>query len=584
MPAPALVFRRPTSRLHPGVATALVLVMALLPSLTGRAQTVADPATALEPPLARPPLPAPRPQPPAPGIELPPVPLPMEGPQRLAGLPRVFLRQIRFEGNTALNDDELGQVALPYLGREITSEDLQDLRLAITQAYVDRGYLNSGAVIPDQEVTDHTIRIRIVEGRLAAITVTGSGRLRPEYIGERLALGAEPPFNIHTLQERFQLLDADPLIATLKGEVLPGIRPGEAELQVEVTPASPFELEIQAANNQAPSVGSERLATRGAFRNVTGWGDTLAATWGRTEGAGDLTAVYALPLSAQGTLIELRYAVTDAAIIEEPFAEIDIESELVSYGATLSHPVLSSLAQRLVLGLTVERRHSETFLLGRPFSFSPGVIDGESDVFALRFSQEYVRQASHEVLAARSVISLGVDAWGATDNPVHPDGQFLAWLGQFQWARLLGWGSQLIFRTDLQLAAAPLLPMEKFAVGGAGSVRGFRENLFVKDSGLAASLEWRIPILRLPLPLVETGVADGVVQLAPFFDWGASWAKDVAAPDREALSSFGVGLRWEASARVHAQLYLARPLRDFDYADRDLQDDGIHFALSWRLL
>jgi len=47
--------------------------------------------------------------------------------------------------------------------------------------------------------------------------------------------------------------------------------------------------------------------------------------------------------------------------------------------------------------------------------------------------------APHVQIAARSRFSVGTDALGGTihGDPAIPDGQFFAWLGQFQWARRL---------------------------------------------------------------------------------------------------------------------------------------------------
>jgi hemolysin activation/secretion protein len=42
-------------------------------------------------------------------------------------------------------------------------------------------------------------------------------------------------------------------------------------------------------------------------------------------------------------------------------------------------------------------------------------------------------------------------------------------------------GDQYVLRNDLQLAKDPLLPLEQFTVGGASTVRGYRENQLVKD-------------------------------------------------------------------------------------------------------
>jgi hypothetical protein len=53
-------------------------------------------------------------------------------------------------------------------------------------------------------------------------------------------------------------------------------------------------------------------------------------------------------------------------------------------------------------------------------------------VAAFRFSQEWLRRDINRVLAARSQFSLGLDAFNATINDTGTDGQFFAWLGQFQ--------------------------------------------------------------------------------------------------------------------------------------------------------
>ena len=58
-------------------------------------------------------------------------------------------------------------------------------------------------------------------------------------------------------------------------------------------------------------------------------------------------------------------------------------------------------------------------------------------VTALRLSQDWAHYTQEEVFAARSQLSFGIDALGATTHGGEtPDGRFFAWLGQFQWAKL----------------------------------------------------------------------------------------------------------------------------------------------------
>ena len=82
----------------------------------------------------------------------------------------------------------------------------------------------------------------------------------------------------------------------------------------------------------------------------------------------------------------------------------------------------------------------------------------------------------------------------------------MAWLGQFQWARRFGERDyQVIFKSNLQLANDPLLPMEKCALGGLETVRGYPENTLVRDECFVASLEFRVPVYQLPLAGISRG-------------------------------------------------------------------------------
>ena len=110
-------------------------------------------------------------------------------------------------------------------------------------------------------------------------------------------------------------------------------------------------------------------------------------------------------------------------------------------------------------------------------------------------------------------------------------------MGQAQWARRLGvLDTELIARTDLQLAKEALLPLEQIAVGGRFSVRGYRENQLVRDNGWLASVEARIPVIR------ERRWAN-YVQVAPFVDVGHAWNTNRPTPELTTLASVGLGLR-----------------------------------------
>src|SRR5262245_31999947 len=181
------------------------------------------------------PLPAPPPIVPKPPIVLPPAPAP-DAPALSRGV-RVLAKGFRFVGNTIIPEEELQAIAAPYVGRELGNAELEELRLALTRRYVEAGYVNSGAVVPDQDVSDGVITFRIVEGRLSEIVVGGANGFRAPYLQDRLALGAGPPLNVNEMQERMQLMLQDPQIANMSAELAPGVERGDAVLRVDVTEA-----------------------------------------------------------------------------------------------------------------------------------------------------------------------------------------------------------------------------------------------------------------------------------------------------------------------------------------------------------
>jgi hemolysin activation/secretion protein len=515
-----------------------------------------------------------------PPIQIP-TPKPPEEKVEPFPLPRVFVREIKITGNTVFSDEALKEVTAPYVNREVTDTDLESLRLALTIFYINKGYINSGAIIPDQTIIDGIVTIQIIEGKLTSIEVEGNKWFRSGYIQNRIRLSAGPPLNINALQERLQILQQDERIQKLNAELKPDVRRGDSVLKVQVQDENPFKIILECDNYQSPSVGAERGRITLAHQNLIGYGDILSFTYGQSSGIfPEIDVSYTLPFTAYDTTLTLRYRKNDFKVIEEQFKDLDIESKSDIGSITLRHPFYRTLNGEFALALMGEYLRNKTFLDEEPFSFSPGVKDGKSVVSALRFIQEYFYRDLTQVIAIRSRLSLGIHALGATSNPGEevPDGRFFAWLFQFQWARrfkLLD--IQTIARMDLQVANKSLLPLEQISAGGRYSVRGYRENTLVRDNGFIASLESRIPVIR------NHFLAD-FLEFCQFADFGTAWNRDLPTPKPRSIGSVGLGLRWGATYRYpilwkpQFELYWGVPLKHVDTPGKwNLQDSGIHF-------
>ncbi len=483
----------------------------------------------------------------------------------------VVIRHIKLIGNTVFSAEQLGQITKPYQGREITADELQSLRRKLTLYYVQRGYINSGAVIPDQKISDGVVTIHIIEGRLADIRVKSNGSLRDDYVRIRLALPENKPLHFPVLQEKVELLNRDRLIKRINARLIPGLRRGDAILEVTVDERKPYAFGFSLNNRRSPSVGELRGEIWGSHLNISGHGDAVSFRYGLTEGLNDIAIDYEIPFNGRGTRFGVHVSRSDSAIIEEPFDSIDISSETENTGLNLSHPFWQTTGGHFSGVIALDRRYSKTvFLRDEPYP-SPGSENGKTTVAVLRLGQEWVSRHSERVLAVRSRFSFGLNALDATINSGDvPDGRFSAWLGQFQWVqRLSEKGTQLVLRSDLQLTNEPLLPLEQFGIGGGSSVRGYRENLLVRDRGWTGTVEVRIP------------VANRKLQLAAFYDMGGGEYVAGSGPDPKDISSVGLGMRWEPNRHLYGQLYWGHALRDVDIGkEESLQDSGFHFSVD----
>jgi len=490
----------------------------------------------------------------------------------------IFVERFEVVGSTVFSAAELAEVTAQFENRNLSFAELLQARAAVTQLYVDNGYITSGAFIPPQTLAGGVVRIEVLEGTLEEINVDVDGRLVPRYVRRRLEVAASEPLNVDGLLEGLQLLQLNPIIDTISAELSEGVQPGTSILDVQVDQADTFRTDLFVNNGRSPSVGSFRRGIEISEGNLFGIGDSIRLGYANTDGSDTFDLSYTIPVNARNGTVNFSFGTTDSEVIEDPFNFLDIQSESRFYELTFRQPILRSPTREFALSLTASRRESSSEfledLLGEPIPFpSLGADeDGNTRISALRFAQEWTQQGSRQVIAARSQFSIGLDAFDSTVNEVGPDSRFFAWRGQAQWVRLLAEDTLFLVRGDVQLADNSLVPLEQFGLGGQQTVRGYRQDELLTDNGALLTSEVRIPIARFRR-------IDGLLQIVPFFDLGRGWNLDAADPDPNTLAALGMGLLWQLGDRVTARFDYGIPLIDTDTEGDSLQEDGFYFSV-----
>lgn len=513
----------------------------------------------------------------------------------LPGLPTVTVRQFRFVGNTVFADHQLAAVVAPWQDLPVTALDIENARMALTRHYVDHGYISSGATVEKQDLNGGVVTFTIREGCLTAIHLHGNKRLRESFFRRRLLL-ADEPLEVNALRRRLQVLRLDYPIDRLNAGLKPGALPGEAYLDLKIREADGWRGGVRLANDRSPETGAEQLDLMLRSRNLTGHGDTAAASFGlaRREQSwqgldgGDLSMEYVMPIPPHDARIGLRGSRSSAAIIEEPFDALDITSTSETVALWLELPLIRTPGRELALSLTAERKRNCTELLGEPYDFDRGFDgDGETVVTALRLSARYLRRTAAHVLAGRITASTGLDALDATIDSPSRQGRFFALRGELQLVRKLARDITVIAAASGQWTDDALFAQEQVALGGIHSVRGYAANTLVRDRAAAGSIELRVPVVAVP----EGGgrrrsragkslaPAGATIALTPFLD--AAWGADNRHHDGgDTIAAAGIGVRAEWPRRATLALFWGAPLTDRDDVNNNLLDNGIHVEFS----
>ena len=494
----------------------------------------------------------------------------------------VVLKGIEFHGNTVFSDAELLELVSNRVGKKVSIEELEAVRKTISKHYIDHRYVNSGAVIEDQDLAGGVLKIRVVEGWLDVVNVMNKeGWLRTGYLRKRIHREVGKPLNLDDLKLALELIRRDDKIRKINTALVPSDELGQSHLDMIVTEKKVFDVGIGISNRRPPSVGAEEAEVFFGTKNLTSLGDTLRLNYTFTQegmreadfgDAGNYSMFYSLPLTRWDTTLELGLTQSDYAILEEPFDALDIQSDTRMYTVALRQPIYRDFQHEFSVTLKGEHRRSEVLVSGERFSISPGSVDGQTRITALRISPEYVYRSQERVIAARTTFSFGLDKL----DPIMTsdfDRKYFTWMTQASWVESVAKNDTLLVVKLLhQYTDQSVVSMEQFSLGGMNTIRGYRENQLIRDNALVISPELRIPVYK-------DRYGQALVYLIPFFDYGTAWNTD-GPKNRETIYSAGLGVTYNPTDYINMAVYWGHAFKDFNIPnDDDLQDYGIHFQL-----
>lgn len=193
------------------------------------------------------------------------------------------LTSIKVTGSTVFTQEDFEPIVAPLREKgTVTLNQLIAASDAITQLYLNDGYITSRAAIVEESLATGAIQLLAIEGEIEDIIIEGNRSVNATYIRDRVALGIANPLNSADLEDQLRLLRSNPLFNNVEANLKAGSGLGQSILRVKVDEAKIVSGNVSVDSYSPPSIGSERMEVSVINRNLTGSGDSLSALYQRT--------------------------------------------------------------------------------------------------------------------------------------------------------------------------------------------------------------------------------------------------------------------------------------------------------------
>lgn len=482
-------------------------------------------------------------------------------PSGQAGKVQFVLKSVETDDSQILPPAKKDEIVAPYVGKNVTLDDLYAITEKINRFYQDNGWITCCAYLPPQTIHDGHVRIAVIEGKTGDVTVTGNRHTRASYIKGRLGIRPGGIENTKSLDRRIQRAVATDDLAlnvTLKAGREP--KTTDYEIVVAEPKNQSFTLYVDGAGNE--STGRWRAGAFYSNRSLFKIRDRLSLGYLHSKGMDSFSAGYSVPLGYNGARFALDYNTNSTEVVKGIYHDqgIPVKGHASSVMATLTQPLHVTEKVKVEALLSGNYQHSKTDIAGAQL-----INDTFKDITAGLSVTNYGKQWA--LYQKHSVMFGNWDNDAITTATAGRSSHYTIYnfLGLYQYA---GKAGQLFnFRASAQWSGSDnLRPSRQFFLGGVYSVRGYEENTIGGDSGFCVSAEYAVPVTK-----------NRVLSLYEFVDYGSLFGED--KPRNHTLLGVGAGIRARFKNTAYLDLAVGFPLKrklDGDRAGRS----RIHLSAS----
>ena len=469
------------------------------------------------------------------------------------------INQISLQQASLITPDTQKRLVAPYINQCLSLDRINQLVRAISEWYVQRGYITSRAFLTEQNLSHGTLNITVLEGKLEAIHLQGASARQlnmafPTRAGRILNLR-----DIEQGMEQINRLRTTPV----QIEIIPSTQPGYSIVNLTSTPEFPLTLGLNMDNSGQRSTGVGQLSGSLVGNDLLGVADRWFVSGGRSSAFSDW-----------------RDAQNFQAGVSVPYGYglLDYSYSWSNYHSRFNANSFDWYSN----GDNISNRLSGSWVLFRNGEIKTGVQLGLNHYVSHNWLNETLLQSSSRKLTSLQIgfnhtqkIAGGV----ATLNPMlsrgmpwfdaesdkgksddFPKAEFRKWSVSSSYQRPVTQKMWWLSSFYAQWSPDRLYGSERLTIGGENSVRGYKEQYLSGDVGGYLRNELNYSLFTLPV------IGEVSTTLALDGGWLQSDKQDRYAAGTLWGSSLGLGTR---NAHVSTQLSLGIPVSYPNYLAPD---------------
>ena len=178
--------------------------------------------------------------------------------------------KVRVSESLILSGEEIQQIIDECTSRYSGMDLLNNIVDRINALYLEKGYPNARAYVPEQDVENGTVLIELVEGRVGTITVSGEKYTSEYYILRSLKIDNSKVLDLADLERKLLSFNRWNSGVTLTTTLNPGkAKPGTTDIDIQVNETSPNSGYFSFDNYATESAGSFRSGFHVALKQFT---------------------------------------------------------------------------------------------------------------------------------------------------------------------------------------------------------------------------------------------------------------------------------------------------------------------------